>query len=1624
VFYLWGMSTTEGAANAAEKGKLQALRERAKYLDSLGYPVIQTGKDGDPKRPLKVGWNKNFARNPETIDRWEWPSVEGAGIAIVPEGRVVAIDIDAPNKEGGPDASLTEMYFNELNTTFSLLVHAWKEKTPNGGYHIVVRAAPDIPISKLATQATGKFGVKIELKCDRRHSLVVAPTEVKGIPYETKHGPVPVTALPEMGIDFFEHLGLLPQPKAPPKKRVDGEGVGASFANSLLHEARQVIETAVKGNRNNSVNKAFFYLGRVKAILGDRFEEVYAELYNRCKEKLVGPDFPESELRRTAKSGLKAGELEPLDPQKEVFLITPRDLAAIVLRERGDDIAYIEGIGWHVWNGRYWQRMPKERGIAAIIDEVLIEKYKVWREAADPTDEDYIKWLKKIGRAIGDPDYLEKIQRAILKVNVDGKSRFIPQENIPKPEEKGHLLAVANGVLDLRTGELHPHVQFKSKYLFWGLETPYNPNARAPLFVAAMRTWGAGDAEWVAYMQWVLGSFLTGDVSAQKMFIFYGHTANGKSTLIRIVAEILENYAELAPWDLFKKHKKDTHPSMYMTLFDKRMVYRPDFPEKTPLDEELIKSQTGDPISGRYMREDYVRFDPTHKAVIATNDLPRVTGSEEAVFRRVVPIPFRVTFNKSRRLDPHFLEKLRREKAGILRWLVEGAKMYLNDPKREPPKAIGNLWEAYQRREDPVASFVATCIEAAPGEGVKRADVYQAFERYWEYRFGKGVKPPTPNSFTIKFKKVANPEEGIVNRERGYLNIKVRPVWEDLDEKILLEEKNADDLPATLFSVPKEPELPLYIEETAKAGERLQELFTAISQSEVAPLRKLSLYLSALHALTYAEIGAYNGAILYLGGTPKHTTPTPKEGLAVLQQVIQDIEGSLNGEEVALAPLPIPPQSGGRTALSTPPTPEMAERYRAIEEIRRAIRELERAIKGEEPPDPTPTPDGDPEPPAGPAPDHTPGEGEPNLEFVSDASRLPDLEERLQKEDAVGWDLETANHDPEKRGALHPSEGRARLFSLYLPTENTAYLIDLDRVPEAWRLLAKAKKIVGHNLIFDLSFAAANGAYIAHPKERLWDTKIAEKLLDCKEYSEPRRHSLKELASKVGIWLNKEHQTANWGGRLTDDMLHYAAMDAYAAYMVYLSQRERIAAEGLAKAMAIEMGALPAIAAMRAWGVGVDGDAVKRDWDAHLAEVGELEKELEPYGREVEPSLNLGERLNWNRLELIKKVLHRHGIQVESTSEEALAPHKNHPFVAALLKWREATKRGKLLAGLLEPARRGGRIYADWDPLGAGTGRMTCSSPNLQQTPHELRAYIKPREGCVLVKADFSQIELRIAAALAKDRRMLQAFREGTDLHRLTASLILSKPIDQVAKEERQLAKALNFGLLYGMGAAGLQTYAATQYGVSLSLERAREYRQKFFRTYPGLAKWHRDTDRTLREAESRGEGGVVVETLAGRKRWVYADALTAALNTPVQGTGADGLKAAVAVLYKRFLERGLWGEVRIVLLVHDEVVLEAPEPLAVVATHLLTEAMREGMEAVVKGVPIEVEAGIYADWGQTLHPLHEAWERFAKIPEGHPVREAILKGEDPDPEAAGDFLTDYWRIKELLNGENTELPF
>jgi DNA polymerase I len=196
------------------------------------------------------------------------------------------------------------------------------------------------------------------------------------------------------------------------------------------------------------------------------------------------------------------------------------------------------------------------------------------------------------------------------------------------------------------------------------------------------------------------------------------------------------------------------------------------------------------------------------------------------------------------------------------------------------------------------------------------------------------------------------------------------------------------------------------------------------------------------------------------------------------------------------------------------------------------------------------------------------------------------------------------------------------------------------------------------------------------------------------------------------------------------------------------------------------------------------------------------------------------------------------------------------------------------------------------------------------------------------------------------------------DLHTLTAQSLTGR-ID-ITKYDRKLSKAVNFGLLYGMGAKGLQSYALRSYGIKMSLEEATLYRRRFFQTYPGLKRWH-DVER---RAWQRGHAET--RTLTGRRR-IGVERLTDRLNAPVQGTGADGLKLALALLWERRNECP--GAVP-VLVCHDEVVVECDAQWAADANAWLKKVMIEGMEAVLNGteevhIPVEVDARIARSWGE-----------------------------------------------------------
>lgn len=331
--------------------------------------------------------------------------------------------------------------------------------------------------------------------------------------------------------------------------------------------------------------------------------------------------------------------------------------------------------------------------------------------------------------------------------------------------------------------------------------------------------------------------------------------------------------------------------------------------------------------------------------------------------------------------------------------------------------------------------------------------------------------------------------------------------------------------------------------------------------------------------------------------------------------------------------------------------------------------------------------------------------------------------------------------------------------------------------------------------------------------------------------------------------------------------------------------------------------------------------------------------------------------INMDSNKQILNILNRYDIPVSDTSRHSLAAYGHNPLVQAVTEYRRTAK---LLSTFLYPIPQQinpatGRLHPKYSQIGAWSGRMSCGGPNIQQIPRDrqFRACFSASEGNKLVIADYSQIELRVVAELSRDERMINAYRNGEDLHRLTASLISGKPIEEVTKEERQSAKAMNFGLVFAMGARGLQSYAKETYEVDMTLEEAEQFRNRFFKAYQGVAAWHKRL-KTNPPKQSR--------TVAGRKH-LYRDnaALAELCNTPVQGSAADIIKNALGRLVDRLSNTNT----KIVALVHDEIVLETESEKADEVARILKETMESAGGEYLRLVPLLVEVQIADSWAE-----------------------------------------------------------
>lgn len=323
----------------------------------------------------------------------------------------------------------------------------------------------------------------------------------------------------------------------------------------------------------------------------------------------------------------------------------------------------------------------------------------------------------------------------------------------------------------------------------------------------------------------------------------------------------------------------------------------------------------------------------------------------------------------------------------------------------------------------------------------------------------------------------------------------------------------------------------------------------------------------------------------------------------------------------------------------------------------------------------------------------------------------------------------------------------------------------------------------------------------------------------------------------------------------------------------------------------------------------------------------------------------------------ILSLLRGHGIKVENTAKPALAAHRSHPLVAALSRYRAVAKQLSTylrpLPKMLHP--KTGRLHPQYSQIAAWTGRMSCYAPNIQQIPRggDFRGCFVAPEGRRLLIADYPQIELRVVAQITRERRMIDAYARGLDLHSLTASLILGKTMESISGQERQYAKAVNFGLIYAMGAEGLRLSAQQSYGVAMTHEQAADFRRLFFEAYPAIRDWHTALARR-RSPEGR--------TLTGRRysfpKWY---GLPAHSNAPVQGTAADILKRALGGLAVKLAGTDAF----IAAAIHDEIIMECPQEEAEYYGAVLKREMEEAADSILPDVPTKVEVRIAGNWSE-----------------------------------------------------------
>jgi DNA polymerase-1 len=586
-------------------------------------------------------------------------------------------------------------------------------------------------------------------------------------------------------------------------------------------------------------------------------------------------------------------------------------------------------------------------------------------------------------------------------------------------------------------------------------------------------------------------------------------------------------------------------------------------------------------------------------------------------------------------------------------------------------------------------------------------------------------------------------------------------------------------------------------------------------------------------------------------------------------------------------------------------------------------------------------------------------------------------------ETPIAFDVETGSSDPmEEEGGLHPwspqgiihtvafSWEPGKAFAVSLEHPATTWDIPIERVYEALNLALAGKKMVGHNLKFDLAWMKSKGVNLyGH-----FDTLQATNLLE-----ENRPKGLKSLAR---TYLGAEEYEANisFGADVTKlvKLAIYNGKDADYTLRLYHIFKEELKKKPqlLRLFVNLVMPACRAFVDIEANGIPVDVRRLEERHRGALTKIAELEAELlKQVPDDIRPLANfrspvflgtwLFDRLGMPILERGKKSGR------PSTNESVLLRlQAKYPIVNTLMELRKWQKYESTYTRnwIIRVKRaRKPRLYTSYNLAGTVTGRL---SSDMQQVPRDLfvRSIIGTREGWKLVEADFAQIELRLAAMLAGDETFIRAFKMGEDPHGQTGALILGKPQGELTKEERKMAKSVNFGFLYGMGWRGYKVYAKEKFGVDVTDEEAQAYRKAFFSKYSALSSWHERQRRLVRNLGrvSSPIGRVRhLPTINSTDDGVQAEAERQAINSPIQGLASDMMVLSMVILQEKLDKK----RSKIVGNVHDSVLLEARDDYSEEAASIVKNTMEnlplKRLFGWKPNVPIIADVTIGNHWGE-----------------------------------------------------------